>query len=226
MLPAKMTVAGKVRAAGRPGKCGERPIRARRCAVRGIAWSGVALPCQRAAGHDSAAPSIGADPRATAQVARRDRRLGTSRTPSLPQAASAAASATPQQPVARNAAADRSDRRLVSASRRAAAKNRAGTPNAAATARIPGSVRFSSIEATAATAPGISPASANVASTSAAISAAEQPRSAPDPEHQRPAAGMARAGWRRRSARSPQVVHRSSRPTFGNRDVSISQVEV
>ncbi len=50
--------------------------------------------------------------------------------PSLPQAARAAPSATPQQPVARNAAAERSDRRSVSASKRAAVKNHTGAPSA------------------------------------------------------------------------------------------------
>ena len=143
-------------------------------------------PRQRAPRTASAATSIGADARATAQVARRDRRFGTSRTPSLPQAARAAPSATPQQPVARNAAAERSDRRSVSASKRAAVKNHTGTPSVAASARIPGSARFSSIETTAATEPISNPASANVASASAAISAGRAAALAADAERQHP----------------------------------------
>src|SRR5271165_6106148 len=85
-------------------------------------------------GRPTASASIGAGARATAQVARRDLRFGTMSTPPGPAAASAAPSATPQQPVARNAAAERSERRDVSASRREAGKNRAATPNAAASA--------------------------------------------------------------------------------------------
>ena len=81
-----------------------------------------------------ASASIGAGARATAQVARRDLRFATTSTPPGPAAARAAPSDTPQQPVARNAAAERSERRAVSASNREAGKNRAGTPRSSASA--------------------------------------------------------------------------------------------
>src|ERR1700739_3609712 len=84
-----------------------------------------------------ASASIGAGARATAQVARRDLRFGTTSTPLVPAAARAGPSATPQQPVARNAAVERSERRDVSASRREAGKNRAATAREAARGWIP-----------------------------------------------------------------------------------------